>query len=128
MDIKLTKRKGFNFFRSYFDVYNELSDKDKIKFIDALLDKQFLGVEPENLDGIVKFAYLSQKHSIDKQVKGWEDKTGLKLSDAEQVNNPSQDPAEGCAQDPNQQEEEKEEEKGKEQDVYFTHETFIKHC
>ena len=29
--MKLTKRKGFNFFRSYYDVYNELNDKDKAK-------------------------------------------------------------------------------------------------
>ena len=36
--MKLTKRKGFNFFRSYFDVFNELeTDKDKVDFINALL-------------------------------------------------------------------------------------------
>jgi len=40
--IKLTKRKGFNFFRSYYDVYNELETiEDKVAFIDALLDHQF---------------------------------------------------------------------------------------
>ena len=47
--IKLTKRKGFNFFRSYYDVYNELSSKDKVAFMDALLDRQFLGVKPKTL-------------------------------------------------------------------------------
>jgi uncharacterized phage protein (TIGR02220 family) len=74
---KLTKRKGFNFFRSYFDVYNELEKiEDKVAFIDALLDRQFLGIKPTNLKGMAKFAYVSQTNSIDSQVKGYEDKTG----------------------------------------------------
>ena len=30
-----------------------------------------------------KFAYVSQFHSIDTQVKGWEAKTGLKLTPTE---------------------------------------------
>ncbi len=76
MAIKLTKRKGFNFFRSYYDVYNELeTNADKVAFIDALLDRQFLGIKPENLKGMAKFAYISQTNSIDSQVKGYEDKT-----------------------------------------------------
>lgn len=81
MAIKLTKRKGFNFFRSYYDVYNELeSDKDKIAFIEALLDRQFLGIKPTDLKGMAKFAYISQTNSIDSQVKGYEDKTGVILT------------------------------------------------
>jgi hypothetical protein len=78
--MKLTKRKGFNFFRSYYDVYNELDNESKVKFIDALLDRQFLGIKPDNLDGMAKFAYISQTNSIDSQVKGYEDKTKTKLS------------------------------------------------
>jgi len=79
--IKLTKRKGFNFFRSYYDVYNELeNNEDKVSFIDALLDRQFLGVKPLELKGMAKFAYISQTNSIDSQVKGYEDKTGLILT------------------------------------------------
>jgi len=79
--MKLTKRKGFNFFRSYYDVYNELNDKDKVQFINALFDRQFLGVKPTDLTGMAKFAYISQTNSIDSQVKGYEDKTGTKLQD-----------------------------------------------
>ena len=80
--MKLTKRKGFNFFRSYYDVYNELeTDKDKVKFIDALLDRQFLGIKPTDLKGMAKFAYISQTNSIDSQVKGYETKTGTTLHD-----------------------------------------------
>jgi len=76
-------RKGFNFFKSYYDVYKELNNNDKVKFVDALLDKQFNGVDPTKLKGMANFAYISQKHSIDAQVKGWEDKTGNKLTPTE---------------------------------------------
>lgn len=81
--MKNTKRKGFNFFRSYFDVYNELPKKDKLEFIDALLNKQFLGIDPKGLKGMAKFAWVSQVHSINTQVKGFEDKTGIKLDPTE---------------------------------------------
>ena len=81
MAIKLTKRKGFNFFRSYYDVYNELeTDADKVAFIDALLDRQFLGIKPTQLKGMAKFAYISQTNSIDSQVKGYQDKTNTILT------------------------------------------------
>jgi hypothetical protein len=110
MAMKLTKRRGFNFFRSYFDVYNELNDKEKVMFIDALLDRQFLGIKPKNLTGMAKFAYISQTNSIDSQVKGFEDKTGIQL-------NPSVPPTYGGSVPPTVQVEGKEkgevEEKGK---------------
>ena len=77
--VKLTKRKGFNFFRSYYDVYNELNNEDKVAFMDALLDRQFLGVKPKNLKGMANFAYISQTNSIDSQVRGYEDKTKTSL-------------------------------------------------
>lgn len=67
-------RKAFNFFRSYYDVANELSDKDRLAFYDALLLKQF---ENKNTDlkGMANFAYVSQNHSIESQLKGYYDKT-----------------------------------------------------
>lgn len=98
--MKLTKRKGFNFFRSYYDVYNELNDKEKVMFIDALLDRQFLGVKPKKLTGMAKFAYISQVNSIDSQVKGFEDKTGIIL-------NPTEPPTDGGNVPPSLQVEEK---------------------
>jgi hypothetical protein len=54
------------------DIYN---DKDKLAYLMAILDKQFIGVEPE-LTGIPKLCYKGQKHSIDASRKGWEDKVG----------------------------------------------------
>ena len=99
---KLTKRKGFNFFRSYYDVYNELeTTEDKVAFIDALLDRQFLGIKPTDLKGMAKFAYISQVNSIDSQVKGYEDKTKTIL-------NPTQPPTQGVTTPPTLQVEVKE--------------------
>ncbi len=72
-------RKAFNFYRSYFDVFKELSDKDKLAFITALLERQFDGKEPK-LSGMANFAYLSQKFNIDSQVYGYETKTKEKLT------------------------------------------------
>lgn len=73
----------FKFYRSYFDVAEELNDKDRLAFYDALMKRQFLGIETE-LTGISKLAYISQKHNIDAQIKGWEDKTKLSLSNTNQ--------------------------------------------
>jgi hypothetical protein len=98
-------RQAFNFYRSYWEVANELNDKDRLAFYDALLTRQFTGEETE-LKGLVKLVYLSQKHSIDKQIKGYEDKTKRPLLD------PTQDPTQGGTQGPSVQEKEK----GKEQE------------
>lgn len=99
-------RQAFNFYRSYWEVANELNEKDRLAFYDALLTRQFTGEETE-LKGLVKLVYLSQKHSIDKQIKGYEDKTKRPLL------HPSQDPRQGGAQGPSVQEKGKEEEKEK---------------
>ena len=110
--LKLTKRKGFNFFRSYYDVYNELeTDKDKVAFIEALLDRQFLGIKPTNLTGMAKFAYISQTNSIDSQVKGYEDKTKTIL-------HPTQGGSVGGTDTPCLQVEVKEKEKVKEEKIF----------
>lgn len=113
--MKLTKRKGFNFFRSYFDVYNELEkDSDKVAFMEALLDRQFMGIKPENLKGMAKFAYISQTNSIDTQVKGYEDRMKALNKDDEDF-----DPWQGVEKTiltPPQQEKEKGEEKGEVQE------------
>ena len=64
-------RKAFNFFESYYTVALMLeNDKDRLQYYDALMKKQFTNVDTE-LDGLAKFAYLSQKHSIEKQLNGY---------------------------------------------------------
>lgn len=100
-------RQGFNFYVSYYEVAKELSEKDRLKFLWAILEREFEGIEP-NLEGMAKFAYLSQKHSIDKQVKGYEDKTGEKLTPTQ---GGSAGGTEGGSVGPSVQEKEKEKEK-----------------
>ena len=98
----------FKFYRSYFDVACELSDKDRLAFYDAIMQKEFLGIEP-NLKGSARFAYISQKHSIDTQVKGWEDYFKTQLVDNHAMIPPMIPPM--------IQEEEKEKEEEKEQTI-----------
>ena len=98
--MKETKRKYFKFYRSYYDVMNELSDKDKLLFINALLDKQFLDVEPKEFKGILKVAWVGLWNSIDQQVKGYKHKSL----------DPMQGGRQGGKQAPEPQEKEKEKE------------------
>jgi hypothetical protein len=92
-------RKAFKFYRSYFDVAMELSDDDRYQFLMALLECQFTGKQRE-LKGMAKFAFISQKHSIDAQINGFLTKVGATLP-----------PTQGAIEAPSQQEEEKEQEK-----------------
>lgn len=74
----MSNRKLFKFYLSYYEVAKELPEKERLQYIWAILERQFEGIEPD-LKGLAKLAYISQKHSIDAQVKGWEDKTGIEL-------------------------------------------------
>lgn len=115
---KPTRRNAFNFLRSYFDVYNEIPDPlDKLSFIDAIINKQFLNEDPEDLNFIPNLSYESQRHQIEKSVKGWlrANKTEV-MSDP--IPNPPLDPMSDIGYDPNshpsldpKEEEEEEEEK-----------------
>lgn len=110
--MKPTKRKGFNFLRSYFDVLNALKkDKDRLSFLMAVINKQFLDEDPKDLDFIPKLSYESQRHSIEQSVKGYKDRMKTDV-----FGNPLQHPPQGGGEAPPQQEEEKgeEQEKGKE--------------
>jgi hypothetical protein len=106
-------RKGFNFYRSYFEVAMELKDAEFIAFIKALLQRQFNGIEPTDLKGMAKFAYLSQKFSIDSQVLGFETKTKEKLT-------PTEGGGIGATQGATAQEKEKEKEKVQLSKILFT--------
>lgn len=98
-------RKAFNFYRSYYDVACELSDKDRLAFYDAIITLQFTA-KLTPLKGVAKFAFLSQKHSIDAQIKGYYDKT----------KDPMFTPCQGGLTGGWQQEEEKGQEKDKVQE------------
>lgn len=106
---KLTKRKAFNFLRSYFDVLNEIpKDEDKLTYLLAVINKQFLDEEPEGLNFIVNLCYESQRHQIEESVKGWERATNQTLKDTPLT------PLGTTPPTPLQEEEEKEE--GKEEE------------
>ena len=115
-------RKAFNFYRSYFDVANELPEKDRLAFYDALISYQFTGAKP-NLKGMALFAFLSQKHSIESQVAGYNAR--LNRSDIKKNNDliPFETldniTAAGGAAGGAAQEEEKGQEKEKEKEKYI---------
>lgn len=96
MNSKPTKRKAFSFLRSYFDVLNKIENRDdKLDFLLSIINKQFLDEDPTNLSMIVDLSYESQRHQIEKSIKGWETKTGNDLAQ------PSIDPTEDPYEDPN---------------------------
>ena len=117
--MKKTKRQAFNFLRSYFDVFNKIpSDKDKLAFIECILNKQFLNLDPETLEFVVELSYESQRHAIEKSVKGWirVNKTDLQ---GNPTSNPTSDPAsEGGSEGGSNPIEEEEEEEVKEKVEY----------
>lgn len=67
-------RKNFKFYRSYYEVAKELPKKDRLDYLMALLDYQFTGTHDE-LKGMARFAFMSQRHSIDAQIEGYMAKT-----------------------------------------------------
>jgi hypothetical protein len=70
----MKNRKAFSFYRSYYDVIIAIDDTEKLKLLMAILDKQFLDIEPD-LDGITGLLYKGMKHSIDRQVEGFKAQT-----------------------------------------------------
>ena len=115
--IKPTKRKAFNFLRSYFDVLNEIpKDKDKLDFLMAVINKQFLNEDPEDLNFLVNLCYESQRHQIESSVKGWERASNETLGTTLPTPSGTTPPT------PKQEEEEKEKEKEEGQQVILTFE------
>jgi hypothetical protein len=103
-------RKAFNFFRSYYEVANELTDKDRLAFYDALMLEQFTGRKSE-LKGMAKFAYISQQHSIESQINGFNQR--LKRGDISLEPLSSLPPTAGATPPPTAQEKEEGKEEGK---------------
>jgi hypothetical protein len=67
----MENRKQFKFYRSYWEIAKEIPNKeDRADYLMALCEYQFTGSIPE-LTGMAKFAFLSQKHSLDKQLEGF---------------------------------------------------------
>ena len=95
----MNEKKAFKFYRSYYEVAKELPEGEREKYLMAVLEKQFEDNEPK-LEGMARFAYISQKHSIERQCKGYNDS---KLSDTPQKGPqapPQGGPPEGGGQGP----------------------------
>lgn len=101
-------RKAFNFYKSYYDIALELSDEDRYQFLMAVIEMQFTG-KCRELNGMAKFAFVSQKHSIEAQINGFEHgkKGGYKAH--------KNDPYKGGYKEPYPQEKGQVQEKEKEQ-------------
>ncbi len=115
--MKETKRKAFNFLRSYFDVLNELKeDSDRLNFLMSIINKQFLNQDPKDLDFIAKLCYESQRHAIESSVKGWirANKTDLQ---GNLLTNPPTNPPIDPPTNPKEEEEKEEEEEQVEEKV-----------
>jgi len=124
---KPTKRKAFNFLRSYFDVVNELQNEtDKCNFLMAIINKQFLDEDPKELSFIVNLCYSSQKHAIEASVKGWKRVSNTDM-EGNPITNPPTNPPTNPETDP-KEEEVKEEVKEKLIIIETKHELFLKDC
>ena len=110
----MATRKGFNFYVSYYEVMETLSDTDTLQYIKALLNREFNGIEPDlsKMSRMARFAYTSQRHSIDSQIHGFEQKTKEPLTP---IYVSTQGGDERVKNNPTPQEEGKEKEKEKEE-------------
>jgi hypothetical protein len=116
--VKKTKRKAFSFLRSYFDVINELEkDEDKLDFLMAILNKQFLNEDPDNLNFVPKLCYESQRHAIESSVKGWLRVTKTDLQGNPMTNPPTPLPTNPQTNPKEEEEEEKDKEEVKEKKI-----------
>jgi len=93
------KRKAFNFYSSYYETAKMLDDKNRLAFLDAIIKRQFTGVETDlSKYPMANFAYVSQKFSIDAQILGWESKMKIELSENETITYPSAGASEGASE------------------------------
>jgi len=73
----MTERKAFNFYRSYYDMLLKLSSqKDREEFLSAIISAQFTGEISEPKRPMAALAFSAVKHSIERQLVGFE--TGIK--------------------------------------------------
>jgi len=64
-------RKAFNFYKSYYDVAIELPDDERNEFVWSIVSAQFTGKLVEPKSKLARLMFLSQKHSILKQLEGF---------------------------------------------------------
>lgn len=73
---KMNCRNQFTFYKSFDDVIEDLTEKQIAEYIKVMLDVQFLRVKIDDVvfsDKTLRIVWKSQKHSIEKSVKGYLD-------------------------------------------------------
>jgi len=96
-------RKGFNFYKSYYDVALELPEQDRNEFLWAIVSAEFTGEMIEPKSKLARLMFIGQKHSVLKQLEGYKAATKL----------PHEAPTKGTYEAPWQQVQGQEEEQGK---------------
>lgn len=79
----MSKRKAFNFYSSYYEVYLGLNDKQKVQFMDAMLSVQFFRQNIKEIafnDTLLTILWSSIKHSIEAQITGFAHKNSVTIS------------------------------------------------
>ena len=64
---KSINRTGFTFYKSYYEIYQQLSDEQKVQFTDAILEHQFTDMDVEDVsfdDAMVNIAWLGIKPNL----------------------------------------------------------------
>ena len=67
----MESRQYFTFLKSYCDIYMQLSDAQKVQFIDAIIDQQMNGVDAESIkfdDAMLSIAWSGVKPSLSKSI------------------------------------------------------------
>jgi hypothetical protein len=97
-----TNRKGFNFYKSYWDSYKALTkDKERLEFLETICKIQFLeinlkDINPSSYD--LKLLFSSIKHSLETSILGYCSQKGIDYNTY-----PCQGASVGAYQDPCQQ-------------------------
>lgn len=63
----MTDRKYFTFLKSYADIYSQLNDEQKVRFIDAIIEHQLGDLDPEDVDfedALLNIAWSGVKPSL----------------------------------------------------------------
>lgn len=67
-------RSAFNFYSSYYEVYQALNDAQRLEYMDVLLRVNFLELHIDSVefkDPVLKVLWKSQRHTIDNAIKGY---------------------------------------------------------
>ena len=95
----LKSRKGFTFYRSYWDVINELSDEQAGELMKGLATYQFTG-EPPKFKGVLNAVWKGFETLVEGQVNGYLSATKTEHPDRAPASPPKRGPQGGSSRGP----------------------------